>query len=227
MVPYGIKKISLDPVRVQSGFNALKNGDMFPLGSKGYDVPKKPLESVSAIQKLVNQANPAIEIARTLASIEAPAQAVKNLNKSIESASDIARRLTKQSDMAARLTKGLTKIDLNLPDISAKIKASLPKQLADISAHPAAHAAGAMQKANPETFAKADVQLDNIEDLGQMVRGLRERRKLSQQEFADLAGVGRRFVSELENGKPTLEFAKVLQVARAVGISLIARDRSL
>lgn len=200
-------------------------------------MPENPFESLSDIQKLANQSNPAIEIARTLASIDAPAQAIKNLNKnlnanndlmkSIESASDIARRLTQQSDMAARLTEALPKIDLNLPDVSAKIKASLPKQLADISAHPATHASVAMPKASPGTFAKADVQLDSIVDLGRMVRRLREGRKLSQQEFADLAGVGRRFVSELENGKPTLEFAKVFQVARAAGISLIARDRSL
>ncbi|KNY31098.1 helix-turn-helix transcriptional regulator [Agrobacterium genomosp. 3 str. CIP 111-78] len=84
-----------------------------------------------------------------------------------------------------------------------------------------------MPKASPETFVQADFQIDSIADLGRMVRRLRERRKQSQQEFADLAGVGRRFISELENGKPTLEFAKVLQVARAAGISFIARDRSL
>ncbi len=47
-------------------------------------------------------------------------------------------------------------------------------------------------------------------DLGRLVRKVREGRGLSQQEFADLAGVGRRFLSELENGKPTLELGKVL-----------------
>lgn len=198
---------------------------------------KNPFESLNDIQKLVDQASPAIEMARTLASIDTPAQAIKNLNKSfnanndlmksIESASDIAKRLTQRSDMAARLTEGLPKIDLNLPNISEKIKASLPKQLTEISAHPAVRAPVDMQETSPETSAKADAQLNSIEDLGRMVRRSRERRKLSQQEFADLAGVGRRFVSELENGKPTLEFAKVLQVARAAGISLIARDRSL
>lgn len=198
---------------------------------------KNPFESLNDIQKLVDQASPAIEMARTLASIDTPAQAIKNLNKSfnanndlmksIESASDIAKRLTQRSDMAARLTEGLPKIDLNLPNISEKIKASLPKQLTEISTHPAVRAPVDMQETSPETSAKADAQLNSIEDLGRMVRRSRERRKLSQQEFADLAGVGRRFVSELENGKPTLEFAKVLQVARAAGISLIARDRSL
>ncbi|TCM48316.1 y4mF family transcriptional regulator [Rhizobium sp. PP-F2F-G48] len=198
---------------------------------------KKPIESLSDFQKLFNQANPATEIARTLAAIDAPSKALKDLNKSLtanndfaksmESASDIARRLTQHSDFAARLTESLTKIDLNLPDISAKIRASLPKPLTDFSGHPATHASAAMPKTHSEAFTQADVQLDNIGDLGRMIRRLRGRRKLSQQDFADLAGVGRRFVSELENGKPTLEFAKVLQVARAAGISLIARDRSL
>ncbi|PWE53683.1 hypothetical protein DEM27_24395 [Metarhizobium album] len=192
-----------------------------------------PFQSISDIQKLVDQANPAIELARTLSSINAPTKALQDLSKSltvnndlmksIASASDIARRLTQQTDVAARLTQGLPKIDLNLPDISTKIKASLPRQLEDLETRPSPIAA---QETHPEAFATSDVQLDSIEDLGHMVRRSRELRKLSQQEFADLAGVGRRFVSELENGKPTLEFAKVLQVARAAGISLIARDRS-
>jgi y4mF family transcriptional regulator len=62
-------------------------------------------------------------------------------------------------------------------------------------------------------------------DLGHLVREAREERGLSQQAFADLAGVGRRFISELENGKPTLELGKVLQVAAAAGIDVLARRR--
>ena len=38
-------------------------------------LPKKTLDSLNDIQKLVNQASPAIELARTLASIDAPAKA--------------------------------------------------------------------------------------------------------------------------------------------------------
>jgi len=49
--------------------------------------------------------------------------------------------------------------------------------------------------------------------------------RLSQQQFADLAGVGRRFVSELENGKTTLEFDRVLQACKAAGVDVIARRR--
>jgi y4mF family transcriptional regulator len=61
--------------------------------------------------------------------------------------------------------------------------------------------------------------------LGHLVREVREQRKLSQQGLADLVGVGRRFISELENGKVTLEFDRVLQVAAACGIDVLARRR--
>ncbi|MER9297853.1 helix-turn-helix domain-containing protein [Mesorhizobium sp. M0621] len=76
--------------------------------------------------------------------------------------------------------------------------------------------------------AKAEAELATIAspaDLGRVVRAVRERRRFSQQEFADLAGVGRRFLSELENGKPTLELGKVLKVTNAAGIVLFARER--
>ncbi|OBQ75402.1 hypothetical protein A8146_01645 [Mesorhizobium loti] len=62
-------------------------------------------------------------------------------------------------------------------------------------------------------------------DIGRLVREARKRGNFSQQKFADLAGVGRRFLSELENGKPTLELGKVLKVANAAGIVLFARKR--
>ncbi len=69
------------------------------------------------------------------------------------------------------------------------------------------------------------VAITSAHDMGLLVREAREQRKLSQQAFADLVGVGRRFISELENGKATLELDKVLQVASASGIDVLARRR--
>jgi y4mF family transcriptional regulator len=68
-------------------------------------------------------------------------------------------------------------------------------------------------------------KISSVADVGVLVRAARERQKLSQQAFADLAGVGRRFLSELENGKATLEFDKVLKVAAASGIDLFVKER--
>ncbi|WP_350297411.1 helix-turn-helix transcriptional regulator [Agrobacterium arsenijevicii] len=200
-------------------------------------LPKKPLDSLTDIQKLADQAYPALSLASTLASPNAPAKAWQELSKrfssseelmrSLESATEIAKRLTQHSDLAAKLTDALPKVELILPNVSTTIKASLPRPLADTSAPSTPHAPVASQTTSPQNFAQENVPVNSIMDLGRMVRRLRESRKLSQQEFADLAGVGRRFLSELENGKPTLEFEKVLQVARAAGISLFARGRSL
>ena len=70
------------------------------------------------------------------------------------------------------------------------------------------------------------VTIRSVADIGRMIRETRRRRKLSQLAFADLAGVGRRFLSELENGKATLEAGKVLQVLAVCKIELEARPQS-
>ncbi len=62
-------------------------------------------------------------------------------------------------------------------------------------------------------------------DIGLLVVKVRKARSYSQQELADLAGVGRRFLSELEGGKPTAELGKVLQVLTALGIDVELRER--
>jgi y4mF family transcriptional regulator len=61
--------------------------------------------------------------------------------------------------------------------------------------------------------------------LGDLIKSTRKSKKLTQQQLADLAGVGRRFIVECEAGKPRLEFAKVLQVAAAAGIDIFAVKR--
>jgi y4mF family transcriptional regulator len=61
--------------------------------------------------------------------------------------------------------------------------------------------------------------------LGALIKAARKSQGLTQQQFADLAGVGRRFIVECEAGKPRLEFAKVLQVAASAGIDIFAVKR--
>ena len=70
-----------------------------------------------------------------------------------------------------------------------------------------------------------DSTVQSPADLGAMIAARRKARKFTQQEFADLAGVGRRFLSELESGKSTAELGKVLQVLNALGLDLIVRMR--
>lgn len=62
--------------------------------------------------------------------------------------------------------------------------------------------------------------VQSVADIGKRVREARRKMGMTQQRFADLAGVGRRFLLELERGKATLEIGRVLAVCRAAGIKL-------
>jgi HTH-type transcriptional regulator/antitoxin HipB len=69
------------------------------------------------------------------------------------------------------------------------------------------------------------ISIRSSEQLGDAVAQSRKTKGYSQQEFADLAGVGRRFVSDLENGKATIQFGKLLQVLTALGLDLEVKSR--
>mgnify|MGYP001815540781 CR=1 FL=1 len=63
------------------------------------------------------------------------------------------------------------------------------------------------------------------EDLGRCVRARRKAQGATQAEFASLCGVGIRFISELENGKPTMELGKVMQVLKCLGLEVSIKPR--
>ncbi len=65
-----------------------------------------------------------------------------------------------------------------------------------------------------------DRLIRSVADIGNRVRDARSAMGMTQQRFADLAGVGRRFLIELEHGKPGLEIGRVLAVCKAAGIRL-------
>ncbi|MGY6519748.1 MAG: helix-turn-helix transcriptional regulator [Lysobacteraceae bacterium] len=56
--------------------------------------------------------------------------------------------------------------------------------------------------------------------VGAAVRVARRAHGLTQVELAGLAGVGARFVSELERGKASVELGKVLDVLAVLGLRL-------
>jgi y4mF family transcriptional regulator len=62
--------------------------------------------------------------------------------------------------------------------------------------------------------------LDSPEALGRAVRAARAARGLRQEDLALASGTGRRFIGDLERGKPSLQLAAVLSVLRALGLRL-------
>ena len=67
-----------------------------------------------------------------------------------------------------------------------------------------------------------DTRIKNAEDLGRVVREARKAQKLSQDDLAGMAGTGRRFIVDLEKGKETVQFGKVLRVLATLGVSVAA-----
>ena len=57
-------------------------------------------------------------------------------------------------------------------------------------------------------------------EIGRIVRAARRAQGLRQDQLAGAAGVGVRFLSELERGKTTVRLAKVLAVLDALGCSV-------
>lgn len=60
--------------------------------------------------------------------------------------------------------------------------------------------------------------------LGTALRGTRKRLGLTQADLALAAGVGLRFIVELEAGKPTVRLEQVLRVVDALGGHLTLTD---
>lgn len=65
----------------------------------------------------------------------------------------------------------------------------------------------------------------SLHQIASFVRERRRARGLNQQELAELAGVGQRFVSELERAKPTVRLSSVDQVLSVFGKELALADR--
>ena len=63
-------------------------------------------------------------------------------------------------------------------------------------------------------------KIDRVRNLGQLVRDKRRAIGVRQSDLAALAGVGTRFLSELENGKETAEIGKILLVLNRLGLDV-------
>lgn len=64
-------------------------------------------------------------------------------------------------------------------------------------------------------------------EIGAIIRELRKESKLTQAKAAAMCNVGSRFLSDLENGKATIQIGKALRVLNAFGLRVILKKRTL
>lgn len=68
-------------------------------------------------------------------------------------------------------------------------------------------------------------KITTTQELGKLIRERRKQAGLTLKDAAGMAGVGIRFLSELERGKPTLQFGLAIQVLQLFGLELHVRPR--
>jgi y4mF family transcriptional regulator len=70
-----------------------------------------------------------------------------------------------------------------------------------------------------------DEAVTTSETLAALIKAKRLEDGLTQDEVAGFLGLGRRFVVELEQGKPTVRLSKVLEVLQGLGLEVVVRSR--
>jgi HTH-type transcriptional regulator/antitoxin HipB len=76
----------------------------------------------------------------------------------------------------------------------------------------------------PNGIMVSTVSVSTPEEVGAALKAARTARGLRLEDLALAAGVGRRFLGELERGKPTVRLAETLRVAQALGVSITMND---
>lgn len=65
-----------------------------------------------------------------------------------------------------------------------------------------------------------DLKVDSPTELGKVVRAVRKRQGLRIDTFSALAGLSKQFVADVERGKPTVQFGKVLHLLEQLGVRM-------
>ena len=74
--------------------------------------------------------------------------------------------------------------------------------------------------------ADAQTPIRSSVELGAVIREQRKRLALKQLDLAGLGNTGNRFIVDLENGKPTVQLQKVLDLMDLLGLEVVVRTKA-
>ena len=69
------------------------------------------------------------------------------------------------------------------------------------------------------------IKLKSVGEIGALVKETRKQQGISQEKLAGVAATGTRFISDLENGKPTIELEKAIRIANQLGLDCSVTER--
>ncbi|MBP5162254.1 MAG: helix-turn-helix transcriptional regulator [Spirochaetales bacterium] len=68
-------------------------------------------------------------------------------------------------------------------------------------------------------------RITNAKELGKLVRERRKARGMTQSDLAMYSNTGIRFISDLENGKPTIQIEKTITVLAMLALDVYVEER--
>lgn len=74
--------------------------------------------------------------------------------------------------------------------------------------------------------AGAEPRIRSSGELGAIIREQRRRMALTQIDLAGLGNTGNRFIVDMENGKPTVQLQKVLDLMDLLGLEVVVRTKA-
>jgi len=75
-------------------------------------------------------------------------------------------------------------------------------------------------------YVSAETPIRSSVELGAVIRDQRKRLALKQLDLAGLGNTGNRFIVDLENGKPTVQLQKVLDLMDLLGLEVVVRTKA-
>jgi len=82
-----------------------------------------------------------------------------------------------------------------------------------------------MENAHTAGQATDEIAITSVHEIGKLIRQTRKSQKMTQEDISGLAGLGNRFIIDLEHGKETIQAQKVIDVLNLLGLELIIRKR--
>lgn len=71
-----------------------------------------------------------------------------------------------------------------------------------------------------------EIPIRSAAELGAAIRGQRKQLSLTQLDLAGLGNTGNRFIVDLENGKPTVQLQKALDILDLLGLEVVVRTKA-
>lgn len=83
-----------------------------------------------------------------------------------------------------------------------------------------------VQKLPIGSSAGRETKVRSSAELGAVIREQRKRLALKQLDIAGMGNTGNRFIVDLENGKPTVQLQKVLDIMNLLGLEVVVRPKA-